>query len=63
MCLPHLYAGDVQVRGSENQDEAYRISLEDGVRDLAVVEALLASSAAGGGTVPVAFISPDSNRR
>lgn len=56
MCHPRLYAGDTQVRGSGNEDEAHRISLAGGVRDLAVVEALLASSAAGGGTVPVAGI-------
>ena len=56
MRLPPLYAGDAQVRGIANEDDAYRISLAGGVRDLAVVEALLASSAAGGGTVPVANI-------
>ena len=56
MYLLRLYAGNAQVRGSGNEDEAYRISLAGGVRDLAVVEALLASSAASGGTVPVASI-------
>ena len=56
-------ACSTQVRGSGIEDEADRVSLDGGVRDLAVVEALLASSAAGGGTVPVASIPCNSNRR
>lgn len=34
-------------------DEAYRVSPEEGVRDLAVVEAMLASAAAGAAVVKV----------
>jgi len=42
-----------QVRGEVDTDTAYRTSLMEGVRDLAVIEALLASSAQGGSAVPV----------
>ena len=42
-----------QVRGEADADTAYRTSLMEGVRDLAVIEALLASNAQGGSAVPV----------
>jgi len=49
----HLMRRPGQVRGEADADTAYRTSLMEGVRDLAVIEALLASSAQGGSAVPV----------
>ena len=56
-CQVHASQAQSKSTAEELSDPVYRTSVEEGARDLAVVEALLESSRQGSAAVPVRNIS------